>query len=142
MSQAIQAGVFRFLHTAILTSPAFEDEPLPQKELYAQILNHLSMDFLDAEPGRCVATFPLELRNIPDAEDRVYLVYLKYWTLNLNPLMVYPKVLFHPIFNIKEEHCLARSFPHAALYKRHDTAWLSVSQMFSLHLGSLNLQQL
>ena len=58
VSQAIQAGAFRFLHSGILTSPAFEDEPLPQKELYAQILNHLSMDFLDAEPGRCVAVPP------------------------------------------------------------------------------------
>ena len=29
------------------------------------------------------------------------LVYLKYWTLNLMPLMVYPKVLFHPMFIIR-----------------------------------------
>ena len=29
------------------------------------------------------------------------LVYLKYWTLNFMPLMVYPKILFHPIFSIK-----------------------------------------
>ena len=29
------------------------------------------------------------------------MVYLKYWTLNLMPLMVYPKVLFHPMFGIK-----------------------------------------
>ena len=31
----------------------------------------------------------------------MYLVYLKYWTLNLMPLMVYSKVLFHPNFSIK-----------------------------------------
>ena len=37
----------------------------------------------------------------PDAKVRMFLVYLKYWTLNLIPLMVYPKVLFHPMFNIK-----------------------------------------
>ena len=30
------------------------------------------------------------------------LVYLKYWTLNLMPLMVQPKVLFHPMYSIKE----------------------------------------
>ena len=33
----------------------------------------------------------------------MYLVYLKYWTLNLMPLMVYPAVLFSPNFTIKEE---------------------------------------
>ena len=38
---------------------------------------------------------------IQDARDRLYLVHLKYWTLNLMPLMVYPKVLFHPNFSIK-----------------------------------------
>ena len=31
----------------------------------------------------------------------MYLVCLKYWTPNLVPLMVYPKVLFHPNFSIK-----------------------------------------
>ena len=30
-----------------------------------------------------------------------HLVYLKYWTLNFRPLMVYPKVLFPPNFIIK-----------------------------------------
>ena len=30
------------------------------------------------------------------------LVYLKYWTLNLRLLMVYPKVLFHPMSSIKD----------------------------------------
>ena len=29
----------------------------------------------------------------PDDEVRTYLVYLKYWTLILDPLMIYPKVL-------------------------------------------------
>ena len=33
----------------------------------------------------------------------MYLVYLKYWTLNLMPPMVYPKVLFHPVFSIKDQ---------------------------------------
>ena len=28
------------------------------------------------------------------------MVYLKYWTLNLMPLLSYPKVLFHPNFSI------------------------------------------
>ena len=37
----------------------------------------------------------------PDAEVWMYLVYLKNWTLNLMPLIVYPKVLFHPNFSIK-----------------------------------------
>ena len=37
----------------------------------------------------------------PDAEVRIYLVYLKYWTLHLIPLKVYPKVLFHPNISIK-----------------------------------------
>ena len=30
-----------------------------------------------------------------------YMVYLKYWTLNLMPLTVYPEVLFHPSFSIR-----------------------------------------
>ena len=29
------------------------------------------------------------------------MVYFKYWTLNLMPPMVYPKVLFHPNFSIE-----------------------------------------
>ena len=40
----------------------------------------------------------------PDAIVR-YLVYLKYWTLNLMPLMVYPKLLFHPKSSIKVSAC-------------------------------------
>ena len=44
---------------------------------------------------------PAEQRvDAPDAKVRTYLVYLKYWTLNLVPL-VYPKALFHPNFSIK-----------------------------------------
>ena len=34
----------------------------------------------------------------------MYLVYPKYWTLNLNPLMVYPKVPFPPSFIILRRH--------------------------------------
>ena len=37
----------------------------------------------------------------PHVKVRMYLVYLKYWTLKLMPLMVYPKALFHPNFSIK-----------------------------------------
>ena len=38
------------------------------------------------------------IRYLRIADDRVwrYLVYLKYWTLHLKPLIVYPKVPFHP----------------------------------------------
>ena len=36
----------------------------------------------------------------PDAKVWMYLVYLKYWTLNLMPLMVYPNVLFRMNFSI------------------------------------------
>ena len=43
----------------------------------------------------------LSCRRCPDAKVRMYLVYLKYRTLNLMPLMVYPTVLFHPNFSIK-----------------------------------------
>ena len=38
----------------------------------------------------------------PDDEFRRFLVYLKYWTLDLRALMVYPKVQFPPGFIIKE----------------------------------------
>ena len=37
----------------------------------------------------------------PDAKVRMYLVYPKYWSLKLMPLMVYPRVLLHPTFSIK-----------------------------------------
>ena len=47
----------------------------------------------------------------PDAKVRMYLVYLKCWTLNLMPLMVYPKVLFHPNFSIKAGPSLAPRSP-------------------------------
>ena len=36
----------------------------------------------------------------PDDKVRRYLVYLKYWALNLRPLMAYPKVLYRPNFII------------------------------------------
>ena len=41
------------------------------------------------------------------------MVYLKYWTLNLIPLMVYPYVLFHPNLSIKgrEPHTLLPAWP-------------------------------
>ena len=39
--------------------------------------------------------------SLTDAKVRVYMVYLKYYTLNLRPLMVYPKVLFRPNFSTK-----------------------------------------
>ena len=37
----------------------------------------------------------------PNAKVWRYLVYLKYWTLSLRPLMIYPKVLTPPNFSIK-----------------------------------------
>ena len=37
----------------------------------------------------------------PEPRVRMYLVYLKYWTLNLMPRKVYPNVLIHPNFSIK-----------------------------------------
>ena len=37
-------------------------------------------------------------------DESLEVVYLKYWTLNLRPLMVYPKVLFPPNFIIKAMH--------------------------------------
>ena len=40
----------------------------------------------------------------PDDKVWRYLVYLKYWTLNLRPLMVYPEVLFPPNFVILRRH--------------------------------------
>ena len=51
---------------------------------------------------------------VPDAKVWMYLVYLKYWTLFLRPLMVYPKVLFHPHFSIT----VARSNSLSLLAKR------------------------
>ena len=41
----------------------------------------------------------------------MYLVYSKYWTLNLMPLMVYPKVSFHPNLSIRVSiNVLQKSF--------------------------------
>ena len=37
----------------------------------------------------------------PDAKFWMFLVYLKYYTLHVRPLLVYPKVLFCPKFSIK-----------------------------------------
>ena len=39
----------------------------------------------------------------PDDKVRRYLVYLQYWTHNLNPMMVYHKALFPPSFIINQE---------------------------------------
>ena len=47
-----------------------------------------------------MAKFQAGVLPLQDAKVRMYLVYLKYWTLNLMPLMVYPKVLFHLNFSI------------------------------------------
>ena len=43
----------------------------------------------------------------PDANVWMHLVYFWYWTLNLMPLMVYPKVLFPPNFSSKGQECIA-----------------------------------
>ena len=53
----------------------------------------------------------------PDAKIQMYLVYLKYWTLNLMPRMVYTTVLFRPNFGIKgsavhKTQCTLTSFSH------------------------------
>ena len=39
----------------------------------------------------------------PDDKVRRHLVYLKYWTLNINPLLVYPEVRFPPNFIINPD---------------------------------------
>lgn len=52
VKKGLQGGAFRFLHEGLLKSVAFEDEPLGQKELIATILNHLVMNFLQADQGR------------------------------------------------------------------------------------------
>ena len=56
----------------------------------------------------------------PHAELWMDLVYLKYWTLNLMPLVVYPKNLFPPNFSIKESithqhHWMQKQWPVDAL---------------------------
>ena len=56
----------------------------------------------------------------PDDYFRRYLVYLKYRTLNLMPLMVYPRVLLPPIFIILAcdsiaDACSATLCPHGVL---------------------------
>ena len=45
---------------------------------------------------------PALVRQIPDAKIQMHLVYLEYWTLNSMHQMIYPKVLFHANFSIKE----------------------------------------
>ena len=43
------------------------------------------------------------------------LVYLKYWTLNLVPPLIYPKVVFHTMFNIKAGWMVcSKIYGHAA----------------------------
>ena len=49
MHQAIQSGVFQFLHSNILETAAFKDEPLDLKELCAQKVNALLLEFLETE---------------------------------------------------------------------------------------------
>ena len=49
----------------------------------------------------CLCQHQVAQDQTPDAKIRMYLVYFKYWTMNLMPLMVYPKVLLHPNFSIK-----------------------------------------
>ena len=50
--------------------------------------------------GHSRVTLVSDSVSLPDDKVRRYLVYLKYWTLNPRPLMVYPKVLFPPNFII------------------------------------------
>ena len=65
-----------------------------------------------------------------DAKVRMNLVYLKYWTLNLVPLMVYPQVIFHPNFSIKAHLRLCTS------------AWQSSLQTWHTPRSSLNSARL
>ena len=51
-------------------------------------------------------------RFLLDCKVQRYLVYLQYWTLNLRPLMVYPKVLFPPTFIIIELSVLTLKRDH------------------------------
>ena len=56
----------------------------------------------------------------PDDKIRRYLVYLKYWTLNLRSIIVYPKVLFHPNFIITDEKaCVSTSIASLQASQRH-----------------------
>ena len=60
-----------------------------------------SDQLVPATPQRCRCRSKGKSGSVPDAKVQIWLVYLKYWTLNLMHLMVYPKVLFHPKFSIK-----------------------------------------
>ena len=61
----------------------------------------------------------MTFRPVPtwDRDDKVrrYLVYLKYWTLILNPPTVYPEVLFPPNFIILHLGTCWASMKQAAL---------------------------
>ena len=55
-------------------------------------------------PATLLAWPPRLVLEVSDDKFRRYLVYLKYWTLNLGSLMVYPKVLFPPnLINLLQE---------------------------------------
>ena len=55
---------------------------------------------LQAAAFKVIAGLALHRPVSPDDGVRRYLVYLEHWTLNLNPLMVYPKVLFPPNLSV------------------------------------------
>ena len=77
------------------------DRPGPQVMLVTWRVVELSPTFSS------VFTMSPDLHTpVPDEKVQRYLVYLKYWTLTLRPLMVYTKVLFHPRFIIKDTHPL------------------------------------
>ena len=84
--------------------PSVETEPVPCCRLRwseAGWEESCCLDLLDASSGssRLSACPPQMLKFGCMC---VCLVYLKYWTLNLRSLMVYPKVLFHPSCSIKD----------------------------------------
>ena len=48
-----------------------------------------------------VVIHPFRMASSPDDKLQRYLGYLRYWTLNLRPLIIYPYILFPPNFIIK-----------------------------------------
>ena len=67
----------------------------------------------------------------PDDDIWRYLVYLKYWTLNLTPIVDYPKVLFNPNVSLKYHLGLQPSIKgssyRSALSEREDKIGISMA---------------
>ena len=67
--------------------------------VYPKVLVPPNFTIWDCAPGNLDLKVLCFLRQIRESIVE-YLVYLKYWVLNLGPLMVYPKVLVPPNFTI------------------------------------------